>query len=762
MSGLRLVFFLTVILTLLTHVTSHAACEKYLTPSTSPNPESEIIQARIEKLNGRLGQLKAEEAKWAKPLLDALITDGSPVDLDIFEAFLSLNKRDTFVPFQATGTENPRSPYLLSNESWATLADYFFNSPAALTVTRIEDLNYLRHLLEAGPDSRERAERQWHISRLSRFQSVRQAFESWEDKRSLTDIKRHLERKMHSLVDSQTLDLLRQSLSSFDLFLIEKYLDQTLLRRVSQATANLKVKNHRPLTDWQSFSTHFSTGSLKQVVAFAEASSHDTELKAYLASIILKMQNLGPNTYRMGFQEVFELARWHVDGEIEDLPAPEQYQSNLSIFTLVGKRDPLKPGNPYVAPQAAEIHVRWNAKLGRLESSLAGLSSLKANLRIKDRAKLVRHLNRYFDHFRQDSDYSDDEIQKHLEYELGSSLVRNTYVVFTRPEFPDDAVAMVRIFNGSAIPFSDHQLDHAVNSPEAKQTSIEYLFPNLFFPERKDGSSVREIGRMLAVVQEINPPSFSILMARVADLLYSTGARGSAYFCCSKAVREHHARYGAEVIFTPDELNLPAGTDPKWIMRIPVRRLTNRFFKRFFETVRLKRPPSQFLVDGPTPDMIYSHASFQGPPGYEAEAALLRQDEGDMSLFITHRKTDDVRLETIIDNAHLNLHTGVFFGLEPNFEVVNGRLVLMQQHQAIGRTRWQRRLTIAWLDGEYMVTNFAYSRRDTLMPGTEEDCEYDLINGVGVYRGQQVQVARTRLRLNSLRDHEALHTCLGW
>lgn len=773
MASQRLTYFITAVLLLLTHVTSHADCEIYLSA-----PATEGQNQAVQNL------------KKSLPL------NGSPIDQEIFESLLKLHDLLP-LPFGGSSPQKedsrPRSPYLKPNETWDSLFDYFYNSPSALTVTRVEDLNYLRHVIgitesmssSAGrQEILSRAHREWHLSRLSRFSQVREGFLRWEDQRSISRVLKDLETKIKRWSQragstskeksarlsaaAKAFSKLKTFNSSFDLYLIDKYLSLLLEKGVSESDAQKQLDPHLQLTDWRGFSSNLSQGSLDFIIDFAESASHDTELKAFLLAVLLKMEASKVQHHNQSFTSAFESSRWHLESELEDLPAPEQYESNLSIFTLAGKHtlssnvDQAPLSMPFVSPMIAEIQVQWNTKLGRLEAWLANTMPLSKDLSVKESPRLMNFLSRYFDYFRSLSSYKKSEIDQHLKYESRSSLARNTYIVFTRPEFPDDAVAMVKIFNGSHINFTNPHLQGSINRPDKMLSSIESLFPHLTFEERKQGVPIREIGRMLAHPKETKPHAFRILMARIADLLYSSGARGVTYFYGVERVKDHHVKEGAEIVYTPQELQLPSDTEDKWIMRMSVQELATKYFSQIFEAVRLRRPPPQYLVDSPTPDMIHSHVEFELPGNIHAEAAIIRNDEGDPSLFITHRQGDDVRHEVMIDNSKLGLTIDGLFGTESYLEVSGGRLVIHQQNQAIGRHRWERSLELDFVDGEYIVTRFTYSDRDTLDTKIGGNCDYDLIRGIGTKNGTEIKITKTRIKFKNLTDHEAMYSCSGW
>lgn len=722
-------------------VSSYASCEdSLLAPPRT-------VQARVKRLNDRL----RPQNGVARLLLEALAQDGSPLDFDIYETYLDILDITTGSVHSKSSNGGTRSPFFQRCDwEWKSFVAYFYDSPAALTVSRSEDRNYLNHVLATartmapGTDLQvvvQAADRSWHLSRLDRFPLVREQYLLWEK---------------------------TQTHPTLDLYLIHSYkglLKKYTIERYATGTSLGAVP-----VSWENLSHSLEMGSVSAVEKFAASVAHDTELKAYVLSILSKMINQGRSKRTESFNSAFARARWHVDAQLEDVPAPDQYAAEMRVFTLSGKRDPTQIDsegrvNPYLLPVAVEVKVSWNAKLGRLESSLVGeipLTEKRGKLRVADSPRLAHFLQDYFDYFRTGSAYSENEINQHLELEKNASLIRNTYVVFTAPEHPDHAVATARIFNGGPIVFSDPVLNQSQNALTEMQTPIEQTFPHLDLKERHEGIPVREIGRMLANPKETKVNAFPVLMARLADLLYSSGARGAVYFYGVKKVTDHHVREGAEIVFTPEELRLPAAAEPKWVMRMGVQEMAVQYFTQIFETVRLRQPPPTFLVDVPSLEDIVSHVQFNGAPGVQAQATILR-DGSSPILLITHKLADDIRYQSALSNAHMGLIADAMSGTESSLSVNSeGNLVIHQQNSSIGRNRWERSLEISYVGGEYVVSRFKLAQFDTLIKNSEDDCDFDLLTGKGTRRGKDVVIATKRLLLKSLTDHEAMYSCLGW
>jgi len=84
---------------------------------------------------------------------------------------------------------------------------------------------------------------------------------------------------------------------------------------------------------------------------------------------------------------------------------------------------------------------------------------------------------------------------------------------------------------------------------------------------------------------------------------------------------------------------------------------------------------------------------------------------------------------------------GGMWGQQPSLAVNSaGSLQVISGNQAIGRSRWQETVTIAWREGRLVVAGFTFSSDDTLEPGLTKDCDANFLSGRGLLDGESFAV----------------------
>ncbi len=72
-------------------------------------------------------------------------------------------------------------------------------------------------------------------------------------------------------------------------------------------------------------------------------------------------------------------------------------------------------------------------------------------------------------------------------------------------------------------------------------------------------------------------------------------------------------------------------------------------------------------------------------------------------------------------------------GQKPTLDVApNGALRVISMNDAIGRSRWELTLTVAFRGGTYRVAGYTYRWRDTILLEDNGDCDLNLLTGRGV------------------------------
>ncbi|MBL7557208.1 MAG: hypothetical protein JNM24_15385 [Bdellovibrionaceae bacterium] len=119
------------------------------------------------------------------------------------------------------------------------------------------------------------------------------------------------------------------------------------------------------------------------------------------------------------------------------------------------------------------------------------------------------------------------------------------------------------------------------------KTFIEREFQNIEIPERKTGEPIYEIGRLFAT-EKADGNSLGPIMARVAQHLKNTNAKGTIYLDANRAGMKYYSRRRAKVIYTPEQLNQPTGATPLWVMKYTVSEFIKEFLTNDYQTVKTR------------------------------------------------------------------------------------------------------------------------------------------------------------------------------
>lgn len=170
------------------------------------------------------------------------------------------------------------------------------------------------------------------------------------------------------------------------------------------------------------------------------------------------------------------------------------------------------------------------------------------------------------------------------------------------------------------------------------------------------------------------------------------------------------------------------------------------------------------IVDAPQPDQVIQSVTFTGAPNRIAMASIIDPQDGtDLVLWITHQKPNDIRYYSVVDNSKLGLAHGGMAGTESTLSVSKtGALEINQQNESVGRDRWTRTLTVSYRRGQYVVSGYTYTFRDTLNPNAGGSCDYNLLTGKGQRNGRPVRIKSVVLPLQKVRDSEKFYSCEGW
>jgi hypothetical protein len=68
----------------------------------------------------------------------------------------------------------------------------------------------------------------------------------------------------------------------------------------------------------------------------------------------------------------------------------------------------------------------------------------------------------------------------------------------------------------------------------------------------------------------------------------------------------------------------------------------------------------------------------------------------------------------------------------------NGSFTITTNNDSIGRDRWERNLTIAYRNFDFVVAGYTYTGRDTLNVDYSAECDFNVLTGKGTSNGKQI------------------------
>jgi len=88
--------------------------------------------------------------------------------------------------------------------------------------------------------------------------------------------------------------------------------------------------------------------------------------------------------------------------------------------------------------------------------------------------------------------------------------------------------------------------------------------------------------------------------------------------------------------------------------------------------------------------------------------------------------------------------SGGMWGSIPGLELDrDNNPVIHSQNDAVGRNRWQKAVTVNYVDERFLVSGHSFSERDTLDPDFSFSCEYNLLSGAGKRKGKPFKASKT-------------------
>ena len=89
----------------------------------------------------------------------------------------------------------------------------------------------------------------------------------------------------------------------------------------------------------------------------------------------------------------------------------------------------------------------------------------------------------------------------------------------------------------------------------------------------------------------------------------------------------------------------------------------------------------------------------------------------------------------------------------------NGSMLITSRNDAVGRDRWEQKLTVAYRNFDFVVAGYTYTSYDTLDPDNATDCDFNVLTGKGKANGQTVATTGAIVLLKDWSDERGHSVC---
>ncbi|MGF6252980.1 hypothetical protein [Ensifer sp. LBL] len=99
-------------------------------------------------------------------------------------------------------------------------------------------------------------------------------------------------------------------------------------------------------------------------------------------------------------------------------------------------------------------------------------------------------------------------------------------------------------------------------------------------------------------------------------------------------------------------------------------------------------------------------------------------------------------------------------GQAPSIEALpSGSLLITSHNDAIGRDRWEQKLTVAYRNFDFVVAGYTYSSYDTLDPDNTAQCDLNVLTGKGKSNDKPVEAKGELILLKDWTDDRGQKAC---
>ncbi|HXV30066.1 MAG TPA: hypothetical protein VD840_07025 [Sinorhizobium sp.] len=175
-------------------------------------------------------------------------------------------------------------------------------------------------------------------------------------------------------------------------------------------------------------------------------------------------------------------------------------------------------------------------------------------------------------------------------------------------------------------------------------------------------------------------------------------------------------------------------------------------------------PPSSTLaMEAIDPARVVAAATGDWDGNGTSDLALLVQpgegsDEDNAIYLYLNSEVGRLTLKSIIPNKVWGQFQ--LYGQAPSISVLpNGSMQILSHNDAIGRDRWEQKLTVAYRNADFVVAGYTYSSYDTLDPDNTMQCDLNVLTGKGTANGKPIATPGATILLKDWSDAFGQKAC---
>jgi len=132
------------------------------------------------------------------------------------------------------------------------------------------------------------------------------------------------------------------------------------------------------------------------------------------------------------------------------------------------------------------------------------------------------------------------------------------------------------------------------------------------------------------------------------------------------------------------------------------------------------------------------------------------EEDATLYIYLSHHN----KMKLAIEKKNI-AWVGGLWGTLPSLNINKAdSLIIHSENSAIGRNRWEKKLTVSYRKKKLIVSGYTYSSYDTLKPDSDFECDVNLITGRGYKNKKAFKITPQKIPLKNWNEHKIPKQCL--